>query len=61
MSVIGHCHNCGEHTRIDRTTRLCDACTTEEGESFASLPTREDTIALIGRHLLPKGADCHAP
>ncbi|ALG75174.1 hypothetical protein VY88_27110 [Azospirillum thiophilum] len=60
MTVIGHCTACGERTRIDRTTRLCDGCT-EEGELFAALPSREDTIALIGRHLFPKEGDHHAP
>lgn len=60
MTVIGHCHDCGEHTRIDRATRLCDDCT-EQAELFAALPSREDTIALIGRHLIQRGGDHHAP
>ncbi|HYF87399.1 hypothetical protein [Azospirillum sp.] len=59
MTVIGHCHDCGEYTLINRTTRLCDVCT-EEAELFAALPSREDTIALIGRQFLPKRGDHHA-
>lgn len=61
MTVIGHCTTCGDFTSIDAHTRLCEVCDEEADRVTDVLWGEDDALSAIGRHLLPKGGDHHAP